>query len=134
MRNLKVIFFVLVLILGFSLVYCGSDDGSSSEDTDVFKVHGTVTLDGQPAEGLSVKFEYGEGSANAGSFVYDYVKNENTDAAGEYEFTKKVQGGGGVQAKYWVSVQRPDGSYTNQKGGTALNSKTDLQNFAITTQ
>ena len=131
MRNLKVFVFFFVLALACCLIYCGGDDGTSSEDTNVFKVTGTVTLDGAPAEGLTVKFEYGEGSANAGSFVYNYVRNETTDADGKYEFTKKVTAAGGVQAKYWVSVQRPDGSYTSQKGGTALNGKTETQNFAL---
>ena len=132
MRNLKALIFLAALIFTFSLVYCGSDDSSSSNgDTDVFKVVGTVTLDGSPRSGSTVKFEYGEGSANAGTFVYDYVKNTTTDAEGKYEFSKKVMGGGGVQAKYWVSAQRPDGSWTRQKGGTALNTKTDIQNFAL---
>jgi len=132
MRNLKVLFFLLALTLTFCLFYCSSDDGTSSDDTNVFKVQGTVTINGNPAEGLTMKFRYGEGSANAGSFVYDYVKNTITDADGKYEFTKKVTSAGGVQAKYFVSVQRPDGSWTEEKGGTAMNGKTDIQNFAIT--
>ena len=130
MKCSKVPLLVSAIFLLCALVYCGGDSSNNGgEDTDVFKLSGYVEMDGSRVADCNVKFEFGEGSANAGTFTYPYSRINKTNANGEFEFTKKVTQ---VQAKYKVSAEHPiTGVYTTTKEGTAMNGMDKTEVFIL---
>ncbi len=130
MKKLKIISLFTVILICFSVLYC-KKSSTSSDGVTPFILKGYVELDGERVPNVNVKFEFGEGSANAGELVYT-PKIKQTDSKGEFEFRQKVTK---VQAKYFVCVQHPlTGAWTSKRGGTALNGKTATEPFILASQ
>jgi hypothetical protein len=90
----------LGVVLGLSA--CGSDE----REPELVPVSGTVTLDGKPAEGVTVGFVPQEGTAGTGAYG-------STDASGEYTLSHKNGKPGVEVGQYRVTfskMRQADGS------------------------
>ena len=90
-------FFVCLAALAF-LVGCGG----GAADVGAIAVSGTVTLDGQPAEGARVAFSPKTEGGRAAAGV--------TDASGRFTLTSVTSGDGALPGSYGVTVSKTKGT------------------------
>ena len=103
MKKINIRYAGIILMLGMLSVF-----GCRSDTMSVESVHGTVTLDGQPVEGVSVVFTAKEGSSRPAT--------GRTDEKGTFEMITGGASRNGVMAgDYFVTFSKyilvtPDGS------------------------
>lgn len=107
--------------------------GCVGQDPSFATVHGNVTVDGKPTEGLEVTFEPESGRPAIGF----------TDTEGNYELQCTANQGGASIGKYRVRIDVPSGSEAKVRIPIRYNAKTDLSvevvpgenehNFELTT-
>lgn len=113
-----------LLILG---VFLASGCGGGSDKYKVFKVTGTVTLDGEAVEGAAVTFmpQSAEGVAAAGT----------TDASGEYSLqTAGVSKRGAVPGDYTVTVIKQVHTEVNPSGKAPPKGEMPVMSPSVTTE
>lgn len=100
----------LILLTMVAAVGCTSGGGDTNRPK-TYPVTGTVTLDGAPVAGASVKFQLADGSRSALG---------TTDASGKYTLTTFEAGDGAVAGEYRVAVTKYEG-----EGGQAPSQDSD---------
>ncbi|WP_166830219.1 hypothetical protein [Thalassoroseus pseudoceratinae] len=95
--------FGVAVIISVMMSGCG---GSAGEDYEVVPVSGKITVNGEPAEGISVAFFPVEGTPGTGGFA-------TTDASGAYQLQTRQGRDGTAPGQYRVlftQILMPDGS------------------------
>ena len=89
----------LKLLLSAFLVGCGGSSAPPSKNPPVYKAGGTVTLNGTPVEGASVRFMRGDGKAGGSA---------TTDAQGKFVLSTYAAGDGVAAGDYMVGITKFD--------------------------
>ena len=86
-----------VLIAGWALSLCALATGCGKPSIGAIPVKGTILVDGQPMEGVTVIFHPDTGGRAASG---------KTDAKGEYKLTTELPNDGALAGSYKISVMK----------------------------
>jgi hypothetical protein len=106
------------ILLGLGL-FLGAGCGAQDEGPKTYPVSGTVTLKGQPAEGVTVSFIPDSGGQSAVGV---------TDASGKYQLTTRKKDDGAVPGRYKVTLAKYEGKNTPVTDASEMHADYDISN------